>query len=185
MKAIETELSGVLIIEPSVYEDNRGFFMEAWHHEHYSTVGIREQFVQDNISVSKRGVLRGLHFQNPGQQGKLVSCLRGEVFDVAVDLRTDSPTFKKWVGVTISETNRKQLYIPGGFAHGFKVLSSEAVFVYKCTEYYRREFEHSLCWNDPDIAIEWPGESHIMSDKDAHAPFLSEFPKSALPRISG
>ena len=184
MKVIRTELDGILIVEPNVFEDARGFFMEAWHHEKYAEAGIRERFVQDNVSMSKRGVLRGLHFQNPGEQGKLVSVLEGTVFDVAVDLRMDSPTFKRWIGVNLSSENRRQLYIPPGYAHGFTVLSEEALFVYKCTQYYRREYEHALRWDDPEIGIDWPGEKHLMSEKDLAAPFLKDFPPGALPSIA-
>lgn len=184
MNVIRTELEGILIVEPPVFEDPRGFFMEAWHHEKYAAAGITERFVQDNISMSRKGVLRGMHFQNPGEQGKLVSVLTGKVFDVAVDLRTDSPTFKRWIGVELSRENRRQIYIPPGYAHGFTVLSEEALFVYKCTEYYRRDYEHALRWNDPEIGIKWPGQDHVMSDKDLAAPFLKDLPSGALPSIS-
>lgn len=183
MNVIRTELEGILIVEPPVFQDARGFFMEAWHHEKYAAAGITERFVQDNISMSRQGVLRGLHFQNPGEQGKLVSVLTGKVFDVAVDLRTDSPTFKRWVGVELSRENRRQLYIPPGYAHGFTVLSDEALFVYKCTQYYRQDYEHALRWDDPEIGIDWPGADHIMSEKDLAAPLLRDLPKSALPTI--
>lgn len=183
MKVIRTALDGVLIIEPRVMSDSRGFFMEAWHHEKYSQHGIFDSFVQDNISYSKHGVLRGIHFQNPGEQGKLVSVLKGSVFDVAVDLRVDSPTFKKWIGVDLSADNFTQFFIPPGFGHGFCVTSEDAVFVYKCTDYYRPEFEHTLRWDDPDIGIQWPGTKHVMSDKDANAPLLGDLTPQALPRV--
>lgn len=183
MKTINTELEGVVIIEPEVFTDERGYFLEGWHHQKYTDAGIPHLFVQDNISHSVKGVLRGIHFQNPGEQGKLVAVRAGAVFDVAVDLRADSPTFKKWVGVELSEENKRQLFIPAGFGHGFKVLSDEAIFVYKCTEYYRKEYEHTLRWDDPDVGVEWPGETkHIMSPKDASAPFLRDLPPGALPK---
>jgi dTDP-4-dehydrorhamnose 3,5-epimerase len=196
VKTIPTALEGVMIIEPEVFTDERGYFLEGWHHRKYNEAGIPHIFVQDNISYSVRNVLRGIHFQNPGEQGKLVAVRAGAVFDVAVDLRTDSPTFRKWIGtdsptfrkwigVELSEENNRQLFIPAGFGHGFKVLSSEAIFVYKCTEYYQKDYEHSLRWDDPDIGIEWPGDSsHIMSSKDATAPFLSDLPPGALPKIA-
>lgn len=183
MKITRLDLDGLLIVEPSVFEDSRGFFLEAWHHDRYAEMGIVGPFVQDNVSCSKRGVLRGLHFQNPGQQGKLVSVLRGDVFDVAVDIRLGSRTFKQWVGVNLSQDNHRVLYIPPGFAHGFLVLSDEAIFLYKCTEYYRREFEHSLRWNDPDLAIAWPDLAATMSEKDASAPLLKDLPPHALPHL--
>ncbi len=182
MKITQTELPGVLLIEPDVFVDERGYFLEGWHHRKYADAGIPEIFVQDNISCSVKGVLRGIHFQNPGEQGKLVAVRHGAVFDVAVDLRTDSPTFKRWVGVELSEENKKQLFIPPGFGHGFSVLSEKAVFVYKCTEYYQKEFEHTLRWDDPDVAVEWPGGPHIMSAKDAAAPLLRDLPEDALPK---
>lgn len=182
MKVSKTDLEGVLVIDPAVYVDERGYFLEGWHHRKYAEAGIPEIFVQDNISHSVRGVLRGIHFQNPGEQGKLVAVRHGSVFDVAVDLRTDSPTFRKWVGFELSEQNKRQLFIPAGFGHGFKVLSETAVFVYKCTEYYEKEFEHTLRWDDPDVGIRWPAGAHIMSAKDATAPFLRDIPRDALPK---
>jgi len=183
LKVTRTELDGLIIIEPAFFEDDRGFFMEAWHHSKYKEAGVPAQFVQDNISLSKFGVLRGLHFQSPGEQGKLVSVLKGEVFDVAVDIRVDSPTYKKWVGVNLSESNRKQLWIPPGFAHGFTALSDDALFLYKCSEYYNRQYEHTLRWDDPDIGIDWPGTKHIMSEKDAAAPYFRDLTIDAFPKL--
>lgn len=182
MKVLPTKLDGVRIIEPNVFEDSRGMFMESWHHQKYKEAGIPDVFVQDNISHSRRGVLRGIHFQNPGQQGKLVSVLRGAVFDVAVDLRVDSQTFKQWVGIELSAENRRQLFVPPGFGHGFSVISEDALFVYKCTDYYRPDSEHTLRWNDPEIGIEWPDLAPTMSDKDASAPLLEDLGPDALPR---
>jgi dTDP-4-dehydrorhamnose 3,5-epimerase len=181
MKVEKTPLEGVLLIEPSVFGDPRGFFMEAWQHEKYAEAGITDVFVQDNISYSRHGVLRGIHFQNPGQQGKLVYVVRGAVLDVAVDLRRGSPTFKQWFATELSFKNARQMYIPPGMGHGFCVLSKEAVFVYKCTEYYKREFERTLRWDDPSIGVEWPAGDHILSEKDANAPYLKDLPSDALP----
>ena len=181
MKVIETELPGVLIIEPKLIGDDRGWFMEAWHGERYSEAGLPGGFVQDNVSFSCRGVLRGLHFQNPLQQGKLIFVLRGEVFDVAVDVRVGSPTFARWFGMTLSASDKRQLYIPPGFAHGFCVLSDEALLAYKCSEKYAAEAEIGVFWNDPDIGIVWPVESPILSEKDKLNPTLREIRKERLP----
>ncbi len=184
MKAVETELPGVLILEPVVYGDERGCFMETWNKRRYEGLGVPTNFVQDNLSCSMRGVLRGLHFQNPNAQGKLVSVLRGEVFDVVVDVRVGSPTFGQWAGVTLSSENKRQLYVPEGFAHGFVVTAEDALFSYKCTAYYDPEAEHSLLWNDPDLGIDWPIEIPVLSAKDGSAPRLSEIPKERLPRYA-
>jgi dTDP-4-dehydrorhamnose 3,5-epimerase len=166
MNVIETDLPGVLIIEPQVFGDDRGFFMETWNKERYAEAGIPTEFVQDNLSFSRKGVLRGLHFQDPNPQGKLVSVLQGEVFDVAVDIRRDSPTFGKWVGVNLSSDNRRQLYLPEGFAHGFCVTSEFALFSYKCTDSYSPKKEWILMWNDPDLGIDWPVTELQVSSKD-------------------
>ena len=165
---IQTDIDGVLIIEPSVFGDSRGYFMETFQAEEYAAAGIKGPFVQDNQSKSTKGVLRGLHFQKEHTQGKLVRILSGEVYDVAVDCRPNSKTFGKWVGVTLSAENKKQLYIPEGFAHGFLVLSEEAEFTYKCTDYYDHAAEGGVIWNDPDIGIEWPqvGCEINLSEKD-------------------
>lgn len=175
MTVSETRLSGVLLLEPRVFEDERGSFFESWSEERYRQVGIPGPFVQDNVSMSHRNVLRGLHYQeSPRAQGKLVSVLQGRVFDVAVDLRSGSPTFGGWVGFELCSDRRGQLYLPPGCAHGFAVLSETAVFSYKCTDYYSPEHERSLRWNDPDIGIEWPLRRPVVSPKDAAAPRLRE-----------
>ena len=181
MKVIETKLPGVLIIEPKVFGDHRGFFMESYSHARYAAAGVAAQFVQDNISFSSKGVLRGLHFQNPGAQGKLVHVLQGEVFDVAVDIRTGSPTFGQWVGITLSGENKKQFYVPPDFAHGFVVTSETALFAYKCTAYYAPAGEGSVLWNDPEIGIDWPVDAPLLAEKDANAPMLKDVPQAKLP----
>lgn len=166
---IKTEFEGLFVIEPSVFGDSRGYFMETYHALEFAEAGLDICFVQDNQSRSVRGVLRGLHFQYKHPQGKLVRVVRGEVFDVAVDLRKNSKTFGKWYGVILSEDNKRQFYIPEGFAHGFLVLSDTADFVYKCTDYYHPEDEGGIIWNDPDIGIKWPldkVENIILSNKD-------------------
>lgn len=180
MKVTETSLPGVLLIEPEVFHDERGFFLEKWNRERYAQIGLEQPFVQDNLSFSRKGVLRGLHFQNPTPQGKLVSVLQGSVFDVAVDLRVDSPTFRQWVGIDLSAKNVRQLYIPEGCAHGFVVTSEVALFSYKCTSPYVPENEHSLRWNDPAVGIEWPVTDPILSATDAAAPSLHELGSDQL-----
>ena len=173
MKVLETELPGVLVVEPYVFGDERGFFLETWNQARYEDAGLPGNFVQDNLSFSSRGVLRGLHFQNPHPQGKLVHVLQGEVFDVAVDIRVGSPTFGRWVGVSLSSENKRQLWVPEGFAHGFVVTSEKALFSYKCTDFYHREAEAGVVWNDPDIGIDWPIANPTLSDKDRAAPRLA------------
>ncbi len=182
MKVIETELPGVLILEPEVFGDKRGFFMETWNQRRYEEAGLPARFVQDNLSFSARGVLRGLHFQNPNPQGKLVSVLQGEVFDVALDVRVGSPTFGEWVGVYLSADNKRQLYIPEGFAHGFAVTSDVALFSYKSTDYYNPRIEGTVLWNDPHVGIEWPVDDPTLSAKDQIASPLREIPTDLLPR---
>ena len=182
MNVVETDLPGVLVVEPEVFGDARGFFMESWNGARYSEAGLPDGFVQDNLSFSARGVLRGLHFQNPNPQGKLVSVLWGEVFDVAVDIRVGSPTFGRWTGATLSAENKRQLYVPPDFAHGFLVTSEAALFFYKCTDYYDPASEGTVLWNDSEIGIEWPTGAPTLSDKDRAAPALREFPEGALPR---
>ena len=165
----KTDIEGVFTVEPTVFGDNRGFFMETYNENDFKAEGYDLTFVQDNQSKSTKGVLRGLHFQKTQPQGKLVRVIKGEVFDVAVDLRGGSKTYGKWVGATLSEENKKQLFIPKGFAHGFVVLSDEAEFVYKCTEFYNGDDEGGILWNDPDIGIDWPIEgidNIVLSDKD-------------------
>ncbi|PML92251.1 dTDP-4-dehydrorhamnose 3,5-epimerase [Vibrio breoganii] len=169
MKVIETEIPDVKIIEPAVFGDERGFFMETWQQKKFEELvtGKPIQFVQDNHSKSKKGILRGLHYQTENTQGKLVRVISGEVFDVAVDIRKGSSTFGHWVGVYLSAENRRQLWIPEGFAHGFYVTSEEAEFVYKCTDYYNPKFEIVLAWDDELLRIDWPLDNRpILSDKD-------------------
>jgi dTDP-4-dehydrorhamnose 3,5-epimerase len=168
-KFMETSLKGVYIVKPTVFGDERGYFMETYHEKDFKEAGIDAAFVQDNQSKSKKGVLRGLHFQRTKPQGKLVRVIKGEVFDVAVDLRRDSSSYGKWEGVILSEDNKKQFYIPEGFAHGFLVLSEEAEFTYKCTDFYDADDEGGILWNDPEIGVEWPLDSVdeiILSEKD-------------------
>lgn len=173
MKAIYTKIPDVKIIEPTVFGDERGFFMETWNQKRFEELvtGKPTPFVQDNHSKSKKGILRGLHYQTENTQGKLVRVISGEVFDVAVDIRKGSSTFGKWVGVYLSAENKRQLWIPEGFAHGFYVLSENADFVYKCTDYYNPEFELSLKWDEPDIGIDWPliNNNVLLSEKDKNA----------------
>ena len=180
MKVIPCEPGGLLLIESEVLGDARGFFMEIWNQRRYRESGLNASFVQDNFSFSRRGTLRGLHFQNPTPQGKLVSVLQGEVFDVAVDIRRSSPTFCRWHGVTLSGENKRQFFIPPGFAHGFLVLSETAMFHYKCTDYYAPKDELAIRWNDPDLAIQWPVKDPILSERDAKAPLLREVPRERL-----
>ena len=174
MKCTLTPLAGMYLIEPRVFRDSRGSFVETWNEERYRELGIVGPFVQDNASVSSRGVLRGLHYQSPHPQGKLVSVLEGEVLDVAVDLRSGSPTFGQWCGYPLSAENGHQLYLPPGLAHGFLTLSERAVFSYKCTDYYTPHAEKTLLWNDPDIGIEWPIADPILSEKDRAGLRLAE-----------
>ena len=174
---VETGLPGVLVIEPTVFGDARGYFMETFQKEEFAAAGITDEFVQDNQSKSSRGVLRGLHFQKEHTQGKLVRVTKGEVFDVAVDCRPNSATFGKWVGVTLSDENKKQFYVPKGFAHGFLVLSDEAEFCYKCTDYYDPTAEGGIPYNDPTVNVEWPdcGCEYLLSEKDKkHEPFAAQ-----------
>ncbi len=175
MKVIDTKIPDVKIIEPAVFGDERGFFMETWQQKKFEELvtGKPTQFVQDNHSKSKKGILRGLHYQTENTQGKLVRVVSGEVFDVAVDIRTDSPTFGQWVGIYLSAENKRQLWVPEGFAHGFYVTSDEAEFFYKCTDYYNPSSEHSIIWNDSDIGIEWPLHGKpILSEKDQNSFFM-------------
>ena len=182
MKIIETQLPGVLVLEPQVFGDHRGWFAETWSQSGYTDAGISKPFVQDNVSFSSRGILRGLHFQNPKAQDKLVQVLSGEVFDVAVDIRVGSPAFGRWVGHNLSSDNHRQMYIPAGFAHGFCVLSQTAIFSYKCTDYYSPSTEMGIIWNDPDIAIDWPIDKPTLSQKDAVCRKLRDIPDEQLPR---
>jgi len=174
MNVTETQLAGVLIIEPKVFGDSRGFFKETFQAERYREAGIEYTFVQDNYSRSQKGVLRGLHFQITKPQGKLVSCPKGAVFDVAVDIDPESRTYGQYVGVELTEENHKQLWVPPGYAHGFCVLSETADFQYKCTDYYDPSDEAGVIWSDPDVAIEWPITDPSLSSKDALLPTLKE-----------
>lgn len=177
MKVTDLPLAGLKLIEPDVIGDNRGFFLETWHAERYREHGIDANFVQDNLSRSSKGVLRGLHFQNPHPQGKLVQCLEGEVFDVAVDIRKGSPTFGAWHGERLSAAEKKQFWIPRGFAHGYLVISNSALFYYKCDAKYRPEYEHSIQWNDPGLNIRWPtglNQKPCVSPKDQAAPCIAD-----------
>jgi dTDP-4-dehydrorhamnose 3,5-epimerase len=181
MNVIETRLPGVLLIEPRVFTDERGFFMESFQTRRYANAGITGPFVQDNLSFSRHEVLRGLHLQYPHAQGKLVYVLQGEVFDVAVDVRQGSPTFGKWFGASLSAQNKRQLWVPTGFAHGFCVTCEWALFAYKCTDYYNADAETTVLWSDPTIAIDWPVENPELSEKDAKALPLSKIDRSRLP----
>lgn len=185
MRIVATLLPEVLAVEPRVFGDARGTFFESWSASRYAEAGIAGPFVQDNISISGRGILRGLHLQHPHGQGKLVSVLAGEVFDVAVDVRTGSPRFGKWVGEVLSEANRRQLWIPPGFAHGFCVLSGEAIFHYKCTDTYHPECELTVAWDDPAIGIAWPIADPTLNDKDRSGLRLADIARGRLPLYTG
>ncbi len=176
MNIVETEIAGPLIIEPKVFGDERGFFMESWNADAFARAGLDIAFVQDNHSRSQKGVLRGLHFQNPGPQGKLVRVVSGAVYDVAVDLRRSSPTFGKWVGVELSAENKRMFWVPQGFAHGFLTLEDNTDFLYKCDALYAPENEHSLSWDDPEVGIEWPtdGLEVQLSVKDRKGQSLAQ-----------
>jgi dTDP-4-dehydrorhamnose 3,5-epimerase len=174
MQFLDTRLPGVTLIEPDVHRDARGFFLETWHERKYAEAGIHGPFVQDNHSHSSRGTLRGLHAQLRRPQGKLVRAVEGEMFDVAVDIRPASPGFGRWVGFVLSGANYRQLWIPPGFAHGFCVLSERVHVEYKCTEFYDRDDEIAIAWNDPQVGIEWPVREPILSPKDAGARTLAE-----------
>lgn len=182
MNIIETALPEVLLVEPDVHGDSRGFFQEIWRDENYVAAGISGPFVQDNLSRSGRGVLRGLHYQEPAAQGKLVQVIAGAVFDVAVDIRQGSSTFGKWAGEILSAENHRQLWIPPGFAHGFCVVSETADFIYKCTAPYRPSDEYSIRFDDPDIAIDWPVREPVLSERDRSAPLLKDAP--ILPKLA-
>lgn len=179
-----TPLEGVLLFRPRVYGDSRGFFRELFRAETYAEAGLSLPFVQDNHSRSRQGILRGMHFQWPYPQGKLVSVMRGRVFDVVVDIRLGSPWFGRWYGVILDDENNCQLWVPPGFAHGFYVLSELADFMYKCTDYYRPECDAGFRWNDPAVAVAWPLEVQpLLSAKDEQAPFLAALPPECLPRF--
>lgn len=181
MKVIETSLPGVLAIEPQVFGDARGYFFESYNKAKFREAGIDAEFVQSNVSRSARGVLRGLHYQWPNPQGKLVSVVEGEVFDVAVDIRRGSPTFGQWAGVMLSAENKRHFWIPEGFAHGFCVVSDFATFTYQCTALYDREADASVRWNDSAIGIDWPVSQALLSGKDEKAPLLKDVAEYRLP----
>jgi dTDP-4-dehydrorhamnose 3,5-epimerase len=174
MTIIPTSLKGLLIIEPNVFEDKRGYFFETYHQERFQSAGLDANFVQDNLSFSKKCSLRGLHFQITHPQAKLVQAVTGKIFDVAVDIRPESPTFGKWSGALLSSENKRQLFVPGGFAHGFCVLSESAHVAYKCSDYYSPEDEGGILWSDPAIAIDWPVKDPTLSEKDRQYPCLKD-----------
>lgn len=177
-----TSIPNVTVCEMHPFADDRGFFVETYHHAKYAEAGITQRFVQDNYSHSRQGVLRGLHYQLPRAQAKLVSCIQGTVFDVAVDIRQGSPTFSKWVGTILSAENRRQLFIPEGVAHGFCVLSDTADVVYKCTDFYQPGDDHGILWSDPAVDIDWPVRHPILSDKDQALPTIADAGTDVLPR---
>ncbi len=181
MQIHQTDLPGVVIIEPKVFGDERGYFMETWNQERYAAGVTTDSFVQDNVSFSRKGVLRGLHFQKINPQGKLVYVLQGEVFDVALDIRVGSPTFGKWTSVVLSAENKRQFFIPAGFAHGFCVTSDTALFAYKCTDKYNPQSEGSVLWNDPDLNIPWPTDAPELSAKDSQGTKLADYATELLP----
>ena len=183
MNVREAGLGEVLIIEPCVFEDPRGFFLETWNQSRYIQAGLPSRFVQDNLSYSTKGTLRGLHYQNPHPQGKLIYVLEGEVFDVVVDIRCGSPTYRKWIGVTLTAESKRQVYVPPGFAHGFCVMSDATLFAYKSTEFYDPVADHGITWDDPDIGINWPIGTPILSDRDRMLPTLKGTPAHKLPRF--
>jgi len=181
MRIVQTDLDGVVIVEPDVFGDQRGFFMELYNRKHYETHGITREFVQDNISCSCVDTLRGLHYQLKRPQAKLVQVVKGEVYDVAVDIRVGSPQFGKWVGIVLSETNKRQLFIPEGFAHGFSVMSDSALFLYKCSDFYDPLDEQGVLWSDPEFNIQWPVKNPILSDKDKAYKPLKDISDDNLP----
>lgn len=183
MNSIETGIPGLIVIEPEIHGDSRGFFMESWSAPRYEALGIPASFVQSNISRSGPRVIRGLHYQNPRPQGKLVSVLEGSVFDVAVDIRPDSPTFRQWAGVELSAENHRQLYVPEGFAHGFCALSDSVLLSYLCTDVYYSEYDAVIAWDDPDIGVCWPFTDGSLSQKDASARRLKDIDPASLPRF--
>lgn len=184
MKVIETALPGAVVIEPNVFGDERGFFYESYNRDSYRAAGITAEFIQSNVSRSARGVLRGLHYQWPNPQGKLVSVLEGEVYDVAVDVRRNSPTFGRWAGVMLTADNHRHFWVPEGFAHGFCVLSEFATFTYQCTALYDAAADAGIRWDDADLGIDWPLSKPLLSGKDAKAPFLKDVPSDRLPLLS-
>ncbi|HEY9228058.1 MAG TPA: dTDP-4-dehydrorhamnose 3,5-epimerase [Gemmatimonadaceae bacterium] len=185
MKQTSTDLPGVLLLEPRVFGDDRGYFFESFNRNVFADAGLTVEFVQDNISKSVGGVIRGLHLQNPNSQGKLITVLDGSVVDVAVDVRVGSPTFGRWVSFELSSANKRHVYIPPGMAHGFAVTSDSAIFSYKCTTYYAPEHELTIRWDDPDLAITWPVSSPVLSAKDRAGALLADCPPDRLPQYVG
>lgn len=181
MKIIETKLPDCMVIEPAVFDDSRGFFFEAWNAARFRELGLPANFVQSNVSSSSKDVLRGLHYQWPRPQGKLVSVLLGEVWDVVVDIRRGSPTFGQWEKFLLSARNRRQVWIPEGFAHGFLVISESALFNYLCTDVFVKEADAGVRWNDPAIGVDWQIDAPLLSDKDTHAPLLADIAQDRLP----
>ena len=184
MRIVETALPGCVVIEPAVHGDARGFFYESWNARAFAEAGLDFSFVQTNVSRSARGVLRGLHYQWPNPQGKLVSVIEGEVYDVAVDIRTGSPTFGHWAAAILSAENKRHFWVPEGFAHGFAVLSENATFFYQCTALYDRAADAGIRWNDGRIAVDWPISQPQLSEKDQKTPFLDEIAREKLPAYS-
>ena len=183
--AAPTRLPGVVLIQTPVFRDSRGHFLEVWKQPKYAEAGVPERFVQDNLSFSTRGVLRGLHYQNPAPQGKLVCALQGTIYDVVVDVRVGSPTFGQWEGFTLAAEAGQQVYVPEGFAHGFAVTSETALVLYKCTDVYQPRAEGSVVWDDPDLGISWPVANPVLSDKDRAAPRLAQIRPENLPQWTG
>ncbi|MBW1722833.1 MAG: dTDP-4-dehydrorhamnose 3,5-epimerase [Deltaproteobacteria bacterium] len=181
VRNLDESIPGLLLVEPQVFRDRRGFFLETFHRDKYRAAGIRGPFLQDNHSHSVHGTLRGLHYQLRHPQGKLIYVVKGEIFDVAVDIRRGSPTFGRWAATILSSENKCQLYIPEGFAHGFSVLSESADIIYKCTDLYDPEDEYGILWSDPSIGIDWPLRDPILSDKDRRNPELKDVPVTFLP----
>jgi dTDP-4-dehydrorhamnose 3,5-epimerase len=181
MKVVQTALEDVLFIEPDVFGDERGYFVETFHRKRYKQEGVDTEFVQDNLSFSSKGIIRGLHYQFPQAQAKLVQVIKGEVFDVTVDIRRGSPTFGKWISVAISDENKRQIYIPEGFAHGFCVLSDTAFLSYKCSDLYAPESEGGILWSDPDLGIDWPVKQPVLSEKDRQYLCLKDILLDRLP----
>jgi len=185
LKLINTSIPDVLLIEPKVYDDSRGFFLETFHQKKYTELGINKTFVQDNYSHSKQRILRGLHYQLHHPQGKLIFVLRGEIFDVAVDIRRGSSTFGKWFGANLSAINKRQIYVPDGFAHGFCVLSESADVMYKCSDFYDTEDEYGIFWSDETIAIDWAVKTPVLSEKDSEFQRFTEIPEKDFPIYRG
>jgi len=184
MNLIQVDLPEIVLIDPRIFKDQRGYFLETYQAQRYEECGIAARFVQDNLSFSRRGVVRGLHYQLQKPQGKLVTVIQGEVIDLVVDIRSDSPSFGKWSKNTLSAENHRQLYVPPGFAHGFLVTSETASVLYKVTDYYHPGDEYGIWWNDADLGVDWPLSEAILSDKDSQFPQLKDVPKTLLPKMA-